>query len=224
MRAMVLAAGRGERMGALTQDRPKPLLRAGGKALIDYTLEALARAGVHEVVVNHAYLGEQVIAHIADGARFGLCVSYSPETDGALETGGGLMQALPLLGPDPFIAVNADVFSDFDFTQLPYAPKGLAHLVLVPNPTHHRSGDFGLEHGYVNEHGTPRHTFSGIGVYRPELWRHRTGGHFPLGPLLRETMSSGGVTGQLHDGIWNDIGTPERLDSLDASLRQPDWS
>ena len=220
MRAMVLAAGRGERMGALTRDCPKPLLRAGGKALIDYTLEALARAGVREVVVNHAYLGEQVVAHVADGARFGLSVVYSPEPDGALETGGGVMQALPLLGPEPFIAVNADVFSDFDFRRLPTAPKCLAHLVLVPNPPHHADGDFALEHGQANEHGMPRHTFSGIGIYRPELWQRRSGGRFPLGPLLRETMSSGGVTGQLHNGIWNDIGTPERLDSLDASLRR----
>ena len=219
MRAMILAAGRGERMGALTRNCPKPLLRAGGKALIDYTLEALASAGVRYVVINHAYLGEQVTAHVADGSRYGLSVVYSPEPDGALETGGGLLQALPLLGPKPFIAVNADVFSDFDFTSLPHSPAALAHLVLVPNPPHHADGDFALKDGQVNEHGTPRYTFSGIGVYRPALWQQRTGGSFPLGPLLRETMSSGGVTGQLHYGIWNDVGTPERLGLLDASLR-----
>lgn len=220
MRAMVLAAGRGERMGALTQNRPKPLLKAGGKALIDYTLEALARSGIKNVVVNHAYLGEQIVQHVGDGARFGLSVVYSPEPEGALETGGGLMRALPLLGPAPFIAVNADVFCDFDFSCLPSEPDALAHLVLVPNPPHHLDGDFALDEGRVNEHGEPRHTFSGIGVYRPELWLKRSAGRFPLAPLLREAMSSRGVTGQLHGGVWNDIGTPSRLEKLDANLHQ----
>ena len=222
MRAMVLAAGRGERMGALTENCPKPLLQAGGKALIDYTLEALARAGIREVVINHAYLGDRIENHVANGDRFGLSVTYSPEPEGALETGGGIMQALPLLGAEPFIAANADVFSDFDFRHLPANPAALAHLVLVPNPPHHAEGDFSLIDGRTSEAGQPRYTFSGIGVYRAELWHRRRQGRFPLGPLLRETMGDGEVTGQLHTGIWSDIGTPSRLAELDATLSVDD--
>ena len=218
MRAIVLAAGRGERMGTLTERRPKPLLEVGGVTLIEHTIQRLVTAGVTDIVVNHAYLGEQIVRHIGDGQRLGASIAYSAEPDGALETGGGILQALPLLGPEPFIAANADVYSDFDFSLLTRHPRHLAHIVLVPNPAHHPDGDFALvadgEVTRANYIGSPRHTFAGIGVYDPELWAGFKHGRFRLPPVLRQAMDNNNVTGELFEGEWWDVGTPERLEAL----------
>lgn len=215
--AMILAAGRGERMRPLTDRTPKPLLQAGGRPLIGHHLAALARAGVRDVVVNHAHLGAQIEAALGDGAAHGLRIRYSPE-ETALETGGGIFRALPLLGPDPFIVVNGDIWTDFDPAGLHLDDPDLAHLVLVDNPAHHPAGDFVLEGDRVRAEGGPRLTFSGIGVYRPALFDGCTPGRFPLAPLLRAAMAVDRVSGERHAGRWIDVGTPERLAALDREL------
>ena len=218
MKAMILAAGRGERMRPLTDDTPKPLLKAGGKALIEYHVEALAAAGFTELVINHAHLGGQIEAFLGDGDRYGLSILYSPEPEGALETGGGIRHALPLLGEAPFVVVNADVWTDFPFRRLRFEPPGLAHLVLVDNPPHHPAGDFVLHEGVVTDAGEPRLTFSGIGLYRPELFADQPDAAFPLAPLLRNAMQRGAVSGEHYTGRWVDVGTPGRLQQLDRML------
>lgn len=219
MKAMILAAGRGERMRPLTDSTPKPLLKAGGQALIEYHIHSLAAAGVRELVINHAHLGQQVEDYLGDGSRYGVQISYSAEGEGkALETGGGIFKALPLLGEAPFIVVNGDVWTDYPFAQLPTNPGGLAHLVLVDNPPHNPSGDFHLQGQVVLGEGEPRLTFSGIGVYDPRLFAACEPGAFPLAPLLREAMAQGLVSGEYFSGSWLDIGTPERLQQLDQSL------
>jgi len=217
--AMILAAGRGERMRPLTDHTPKPLLEAGGRPLIGHHLAALARAGVREVVVNHAHLGAQIESALGDGGAYGLRIRYSPE-EVALETGGGIFRALPLLGPDPFIVVNGDVWTDFDLARLRLAGTDLAHLVLVHNPPHHAAGDFVLDGDRVRDGGGPRLTFSGIGVYRPALFDGCAPGRFPVAPLLRAAMAAGRVSGEHHRGRWVDVGTPERLAALDRELLQ----
>jgi MurNAc alpha-1-phosphate uridylyltransferase len=215
---MILAAGRGERMRPLTDHTPKPLLEAGGRSLIGHHLAALARAGVREVVVNHAHLGAQIERALGDGAAYGLRIRYSPE-EVALETGGGIFRALPLLGPDPFIVVNGDVWTDFDPARLRLADADLAHLVLVDNPAHHPAGDFFLAGDRVREDRGPRLTFSGVAVYRPALFDGCAPGRFPLAPLLRAAITVGRVSGEHHRGCWVDVGTPERLAALDLQLR-----
>lgn len=220
MKAMILAAGRGERMRPLTDHTPKPLLRAAGRALIDYHILGLVQAGLCELVINHAHLGTQIEQALGDGARLGACIRYSAEGE-ALETGGGIFRALPLLGPEPFVVVNGDIWTDFPYGCLPAAPSGLAHLVLVDNPSHHPQGDFVLQKdGRVSDTGTPRLTFSGIGVYRPELFEGCRPGRFPLAPLLRAAMARGLVTGEHYRGDWVDVGTPQRLAELDQRLAQ----
>jgi len=220
MKVMILAAGRGERMRPLTDAVPKSLLRAGDKALIDYLLDSLAVAGLRDVVINHAYLGEQLIAYLGDGRRHGLRICYSPEGQQGLETGGGIVQALPLLDSDPFLVVNGDIWTDYPFTRLPPMPTGLAHLVLVDNPVHHPGGDFVLNNdGQVLAAGTPKLTFSGMGVYRQALFKGCQPGKFPLAPLLRAAMAAGRVSGEHYRGAWFDVGTPERLAALDRRLR-----
>ncbi|MBD3670249.1 MAG: nucleotidyltransferase family protein [Gammaproteobacteria bacterium] len=219
MKAMILAAGRGERMRPLTDHTPKPLLRAGGHALIEYHIRALAAAGINQLVINHAHLGTQVEQALGDGSGYGVRIAYSPEGEGrALETGGGIHRALPLLGGDPFLVINGDVYCDYPYQRLPSAPNGLAHLVLVDNPPHHPDGDFALEDGRVHSEGEPRYTFSGIGLYRPELFADCEAGAFPLAPLLREAMARDQVGGEFYDGLWMDIGTPERLRELETML------
>ncbi|MBW6496361.1 MAG: nucleotidyltransferase family protein [Burkholderiaceae bacterium] len=230
MRAMILAAGRGERMRPLTDTCPKPLLQVGGKALIVWHLEALARAGLREVVINHAHLGNLIGQELGDGSNWGVQISYSPEAQ-ALETAGGIVQALELLGPEPFLVVNGDVFCDFDFSRTPgiasemIAAELLAWCLLVANPEHHRQGDFAL-HGARLAGGTDpaqlaaRLTFSGIGVYRPELFAGIVpGSRAALAPLLYSAAASGRAGGELHKGRWTDVGTHERLRQLDAQLR-----
>jgi MurNAc alpha-1-phosphate uridylyltransferase len=218
MKAMLLAAGRGERMRPLTDHTPKPLLRVGGQTLIGHHIEALARAGFRKLVINHAHLGAQLVAALGDGTDYGVRIDYSPEPPGALETGGGIFNALPLLGEGPFVVVNADIWTDFDFSALPRQPVGLAHLVLVDNPAHHPAGDFALEDGRVQDHGPARLTFSGIGVYHPALFAGSPGGAFPLAPLLRRAMVAGQVSGEHFTGAWFDIGTPERLASVNRRV------
>jgi MurNAc alpha-1-phosphate uridylyltransferase len=217
---MVLAAGRGERMRPLTDREPKPLLRVGGKRLIEYHLERLAHAGFREVVINTAWLGDRIEATLGDGAHYGLAITYSHERPEALETGGGIHRALPLLGFAPFLLVNGDVWSDVDFRALRRDPPGnaLAHLVLVPNPPQHARGDFRLEHGAVTEGEGTRYTYSGIGIYRPELFAGSAPGKFPLLPLLRRAIGENRLSGELHTGRWYDIGTVDRLQALDAEL------
>ena len=219
MKAMILAAGRGERMRPLTDTIPKPLLRVGGQCLIEYHLQALARASIREVVINLGHLGEQVEARLGDGGRYGLSIRYSHEGDQILDTGGGILHALPLMGPEPFMVINGDIFTDFAFDELLQRSVALAHVVLVANPVHHPRGDFSLVDGRVDAEGTPRYTFSGIGVYRPELFADCVAGVFPLAPVLRRAMQSGRVSGELYEGVWCDVGTPERLSELAARLQ-----
>jgi MurNAc alpha-1-phosphate uridylyltransferase len=218
MKAMILAAGRGERMRPLTDRTPKPLLAAGGRPLIEHIVVALVAGGIADVVVNTAHLGEQIEDYLGDGHRFGARIVYSPEGE-ALETGGGIFRALPLLGDGPFLVVNGDIATDFPFARLLDQPQGLAHLVLVPNPPHHARGDFALDGGLVHDAGPERHTFSGIGVYRPELFAGCTPGRFPLAPLLRAAMPEGQVSGELYEDFWMDIGTVERLEAFDRWAR-----
>jgi MurNAc alpha-1-phosphate uridylyltransferase len=221
MRTMILAAGRGERLRPLTDTTPKCLLAVGGKALIAWHLEKLARAGLTEIVVNHAHLGHAIESELGDGSRFGLAIDYSREGE-ALETAGGIALALPLLGAEPFLVINADVYTDFDFSSLVKLQLGdkLAHLVLVDNPAQHPRGDFALEHGCVHKSGRSPLTFSGIGVYAPRLFAGiPPGAKAPLAPLLRKAMGAGRVSGEHYRGRWHDIGTAERLQSLDRELR-----
>jgi len=215
---MLLAAGRGERLRPLTDRAPKPLLEAGGKALIVHLIEALAKAGHDDIVINLAWLGEAIRAALGDGSRFGARLRYSPEPDEALETGGGILKALPLLGDAPFAVVSADIYTDFPFARLPRKPQGLVHLVLVDNPPHNAAGDFAIENGRLRNEGEQRFTFSGIGVYRPALFQGRPPGRFPLAPLLREAASAERATAEHYDGAWWDVGSLERLEALRERL------
>ncbi|NCA71601.1 MAG: nucleotidyltransferase family protein [Sphingobacteriia bacterium] len=217
MKAMILAAGRGKRMRPLTDHVPKPLLEVGGRPLIQYHIERLAAAGIRDLVINHAHLGEQIEARLGDGTALGVRIRYSPEPI-ALETGGGIFNALHLLGPAPFLVINGDIWCDLEPDGLRLADADLAHLVLVDNPPHHPLGDFMLSDGRVQATGAPRLTFSGIGVYHPALFAGAAPGAFPLAPLLRQAMHAGRVSGQHHRGMWLDIGTPERLAELDRAL------
>jgi MurNAc alpha-1-phosphate uridylyltransferase len=232
MKALILAAGLGERMRPLTNTTPKPLLEAGGKPLIAWHLEKLAAIGVREVVVNTSWLAPRFPELLGDGARWGLQLHFVYEGPTPLETGGGMLNALPLLGDAPFLAVNGDVWTDFDFARLPKEPRGIAHLVLVDNPPQHPAGDFALhDDGRVDDAERGRLTFSGIGLYRPSLfdgWRDIIGNapgadetppRFRTPPLLRAAMARGEVDGTHHAGRWTDVGTPQRLADLDASLR-----
>ncbi len=214
MKAMVLAAGRGERLRPLTDHTPKPLLEVRGKPLIVWHLEALARAGVQEAVINLSWLGEAIRHRLGSGEQFGLRIQYSVEPAGALEVGGGIHQALSLLGAAPFIVVNGDTFTDLDFARLEIGPAALAHLVLVPNPEHHPRGDFVLSGHEVSMGDAPRLTYSGIGVYRPEMFARCAPGRFPLLPVLREAISDRRLTGERYDGHWTDVGSVQRLAAL----------
>lgn len=219
MRAMILAAGRGERMRPLTDHTPKPLLQVGGQYLIAHHLQALAEAGFHEVVINHAYLGEQIVAALGDGQRFGVQIRYSAEQQ-ALETGGGIFKALPLLGDAPFLVINGDIWCDYPLQGLRSCEPTLAHLVMVDNPPQHPAGDFVLDGGRLHDGPGTRLTFSGIGVYQPALFAGCEPGAFPLAPLLRAAMARGAVSGEHYQGQWHDIGTPQRLAALERALSQ----
>ncbi len=230
MKAMILAAGRGERMRPLTDTCPKPLLPVGGQPLIAWHLQRLAAAGFREVIINHAHLGTQIEATLQQGAAWGLTISYSPEPAGALETAGGIANALPLLGDAPFLVINSDIYCDWDVARArdALAANDLAHLVLVANPAHHPTGDFLLNGKKVvspspedagSENTAHTFTFSGIGVYRPALFSTIPRGQpAKLAPLLRTAMTTGQVSGEYHPGYWIDVGTPARLAELDALL------
>jgi MurNAc alpha-1-phosphate uridylyltransferase len=219
MRAMILAAGRGERMRPLTDTTPKPLLKVAEKSLLEYHLEHLVAAGFIDIVINLAYLGGQIEQALGDGHRYGARLHYSHEGASALETGGGILKALPLLGNSTFVVVNGDIWCNYPLAQLrERTVTGLAHLVLVNNPEHHLQGDFHLEQGLVTAEGTPRLTFSGIGIYQPALFQGCQAGRFALAPLLIKAMQSRQVSGEHFQGLWMDIGTPQRLQQLDQML------
>jgi MurNAc alpha-1-phosphate uridylyltransferase len=235
-KAMILAAGRGERMRPLTDALPKPLLRAGGKSLIEYHLENLARAGFVEIVINHAHLGQMIEAALGNGERYGVDIRYSREPV-ALETAGGIAQALTILqagsrndcGEQPFVTVNADIYCEIDFSILlpvlrhmqTNPDEDLAHLVLVDNPAQHASGDFVLDSGRIVPSGKDKLTFSGIGVYQSRLFKDVVPGAVAkLAPLLRQAIAAGKIGGQYYRGVWIDVGTPERLHQLDVRLSE----
>ena len=226
MRAMILAAGRGERMRPLTDTRPKPLLEVGGKPLIHYHLEALGQAGIRDIVINLAWQGELIRRALGDGKRFGLQVRYSDEPEGALETGGGILAALPLLGPGPFLVISGDIWSDFALASCidRLAADDVAHFVVAPNPGFHAQGDFGLEGGRLVDRA-PRFTYANIGVLRAEFFAGRQPGRFALAPLMFEWIRQGRVSGELFQGRWHNLGTAMQLAQLDAELRAcPDAS
>lgn len=204
-------------MRPLTDELPKPLLAVAGKPLIERHIEALVAAGFENIVINHAWLGDKIEAALGDGSRFNAQITYSEEAQ-CLETGGGIFNALPLLGDEPFLVVNGDVVTDFDFRKLAERPVGLAHLVLVTNPAHHPEGDFSLDGEEVHTTGPSLFTFSGIGIYHPRLFADCRAGIFPLAPLLRQAMDLGQVTGELYKGLWIDVGTVDRLAEAERAL------
>jgi len=219
MRAMILAAGRGERMQPLTNAMPKAMIRIGAKPLIQHHVERLVAAGFTEIVVNLAQFGDQVRDCLGDGRKFNAGILYSDEGETPLETGGGIYRALPLLAGAPFLVVNVDVWTDYPLMRLATNPSGLAHLVLVANPPHRPEGDFALDGGAVKNDGAARYTYSGIGVFRAELFDGCRAGAFALAPLLRQAADRGKVSGEVHEGLWMDIGTPARLESLLQTLK-----
>lgn len=221
---MILAAGRGERMRPLTDSVPKPLLKVGGKSLIVWHLENLAKAGIKEVVINHAHLGQQIVAALGNGHPWGVSIQYSAEK-AALETAGGIANALPLLGEQPFLVINGDIYTEIDFSvcfaraQMMQQHNRLAHLYLVDNPVQHPNGDFALSNGLVEGEGAKKLTFSGVGIYQPQLFTSvQQGQPAKLAPLLRAAMLTRQVSGEHFDGAWHDIGTPARLAALDRQL------
>lgn len=214
MRAMILAAGRGERLRPLTDNTPKPLIEVGGKPLIEHHLERLAKAGFREIVINTGHLGEQLPAALGDGSRWGLAIRYSAEPPRALETGGGIFQALPMLGPAPFAVISGDTWMDFPVDRLRHVKCDYAHLVMVPNPPHHPQGDLALTGGRLRSEGAPRFTFSGAAVYHPRFFDGCESGRWRITGLLRKAADDHLVTGEVHLGAWFDAGTPERLQEL----------
>jgi len=220
MKAMILAAGRGERMRPLTDTTPKPLLKVRGKPLILWHIEKLADSGFHDIVINIAHLGYKIPQYLGDGSRWGIKLHYSDEQkEGALESAGGIIKALPLLKDETFLVVNGDVWCDYMFdAEFQLQENSLAHLILVPNPPHNKSGDFALHNTQVRNIGEPMYTFSGIGYYSPQLFEKLPYGKRALAPLLREAIEKNRVSGELYNGVWHDIGTPQRLQSINASL------
>jgi MurNAc alpha-1-phosphate uridylyltransferase len=213
---MILAAGRGERLRPLTDTTPKPLLRVRGQPLIERHVMGLVRAGVERIVINLAWLGAQISEYLGDGARYGAAIVYSDEQPHALETAGGIIRALPHLGRAPFAVVNGDIYTDFPFETLGLAPDRDAHLVLVPNPPQHLRGDFGLEQGMALADAASRYTFSGIAMYRDAFFAGCADGVRPLKPMLLRCMAVKRCSAELYTGPWEDVGTPERLQALNA--------
>lgn len=218
MRAMILAAGRGERLRPLTDRIPKPLIEVAGKPLIEHHLERLADAGFREVVVNLSHLGNMIEASLGDGSRFDLDIEYSREPEGALETGGGIVQVLDRLGPGPFAVINGDIFTDYPFARLRAVKCDRAHLVLVPNPDHNPCGDFALEGARIRNRGARMGTFSGVAVYHPRMFDACEPGRFSVVPLLRAAANEHVVTGEWHRGTWSDAGTLDRLKAIRSRL------
>jgi len=226
MKAMILAAGRGERMRPLTDTTPKPLLLAAGKPIIQYTIERLVSAGFTDIVINIAHLGQQIKQVLGSGKQFGASIVFSDEGETGLETAGGIINALPLLGDEAFLVINGDIANDYDLTQLHNKTIDLAHLVLIPNPNHHPKGDFHLaSNGLVSDTTEPRLTYSGIAVFHPQLFKNTSPGKHRLAPLLRDVMPQNRVTGEKFDGFWLDIGTPERLKEMECYLaKNPEYT
>jgi len=226
--AMILAAGRGERMRPLTDATPKPLLRVHGQPLIEHHVTGLVRAGIDRIVINLWWLGSQISDYLGDGTRYGARITYSEERPQALETAGGIFRALPHLLPGPFAAVNGDIYTNFPFERLALAGDRDCHVVLVPNPPQHRQGDFGLADGMAlpdaadhSDPARPRYTFAGIAMYRAAFFADCTDGVFPLKPLLLRSMRAGRCSAELFTDVWEDVGTPERLEALNSRLSQP---
>jgi len=219
MKAMLLAAGRGDRMRPITDNTPKPLINLLGKPIIVHLIEKLAKAGIVDLVINHSWLGDQIVQRLDTGSAYGVNIEYSPEPQGALDTGGGIVQALRLFGDDPFIVCNADIWTDYDFSQLPNDIEGRAHLVMIDNPPQHPEGDFVLRDGHLHCGPGDALTFSGIGMYRADLFKDCRLGKFPLAPLLRQAMDHQFVSGEHYRGQWHDIGTPQRLAELEQQLQ-----
>ncbi len=218
MKAMILAAGKGERMRPLTLHTPKPLLTIGGTPLLIHHLRALAHCGITDIVINTCYLGEQIIAFIGSGARFGLNIHYSVEEQ-LLDTGGGIAKCLPHLGSEPFLVISADIFTEFNYLTLPHMPTGLAHLVMVENPPYHPQGDFCLDKGRISLHGAQKFTYANIGIFRPEFFAGvAQGAAFPLSELFYKHIGSNHVTGQFFGGMWHNIGTPADLELVNQSV------
>jgi len=218
MKAMILAAGRGERLRPLTDETPKPLIEVAGKALIEYHLSNLAAAGFKEIIINTAWLAEKIHHQLGNGERYGVSIQYSDE-ETALETAGGIINALPLLGDDPFLVVNGDIWCDFDFTTLPKLnDSAQAHLVLVNNPVHNKDGDFALQDKLIKNTGDSMHTYSGIGIYSSDFFSSQSSGSVPLAPIIRNKCNDGLVSGQFYNGSWTDVGTLERLQELESQL------
>lgn len=224
MKAMILAAGRGERMRPLTDGMPKPLIEVRGQRLVERHLQRLAAAGVSQVVINLGWLGERIEETLGDGSRLGVSIAWSREGWPCLETGGGILHALPLLGAAPFLLLNGDVWTDYPLPHLvararDFSQHDLGHMVLVPNPAHHPRGDVTLAGGRVVPACAETHTFSGLSVLRPELFSGVQAGAFPLWPLLREAAIRGQVSGEIYEGRWSDVGTPQRLEALERELK-----
>jgi MurNAc alpha-1-phosphate uridylyltransferase len=215
--AMILAAGRGERMRPLTDSIPKPLLRVRGQPLIERHVLGLARAGASRIVINLAWLGSQIREYLGDGSRYGVLISYSEEAAGALGTAGGIVRALPHLRPGPFAVVNGDIFTDYPFERLSLGGRSDAHLVLAPNPPHHPDGDFGIEQGLALPAAPGHYTFTGIAVYREEFFAGCEDGVRPLKPLLLRSMAAGRCSAELYRGLWEDVGAPDRLRALNEA-------
>ncbi|MCW8934117.1 MAG: nucleotidyltransferase family protein [Gammaproteobacteria bacterium] len=215
MKAMILAAGRGERMRPLTDKTPKPLLMAGSKRLIEFHLMNLAKAGFTDVVINVAWLGQLIIDTLGNGENYNLNITYSNEKDQALETGGGIFNALPLLGDEPFLVINGDVWTDYPFERLyNFSLQDKAHLVLIKNPQHNPQGDFSISGNRLVENASEKFTYSGIGVYSADFFSQKSNGKYPLAPMIRQYISENKISGELYDGNWMDIGTQQRLNDL----------
>jgi len=220
MKAMILAAGRGERLRPLTDITPKPLVQVGNHCLIEWHIKRLHQAGINEIIINVSHLGDQIKSRLGNGEKYNIAIVYSDEPEGALETGGGIVQVLPLLGENPFIVVNGDVWTDFPYEQL-VEPDRLAHLIMVNNPPQHPQGDFVLSEGLVLDAAQgSRYTFSGIGVYHPSLFSGCSPGRFPLAPILKKAMLDKGVSGELFSGHWYDIGTMDRLQEVQNLVKR----
>lgn len=212
--AMILAAGRGERLRPLTDQMPKSLIEVRGRSLLERHLERLRDAGINTVVINLGWLGEQIVTRVGAGTAYGLEVIYSPEGDNILETGGGIHKALPMLGSDPFLVVNADIYTDMPVPDVTLSDQTFGHLVMVPTPDYRDHGDFNLCDGLVRNDEAATLTFSGVAIYRPEFFDGCEAGRFPLAPMLREAADAGQLSGALYEGLWADVGTPERLAAI----------
>ena len=220
MRAMILAAGRGERLRPLTDEVPKSLVEVGGQSLLERHLENVRSAGIKTVVINLGWLGDRIVERVGSGSHYGLSVIYSQEGDNILETGGGIHKALPSLGSEPFLVVNADIYTSMPMPDVELESDHLGHLVMVPTPDYREHGDFDIDAGLIRNGETAAHTFSGVAIYRPEFFDGCEAGRFPLAPMLREAADRGQLSGSLYEGLWADVGTPERLDVLEASVQR----